>query len=581
MTNLWFVVDPVWPPLVLYGILLLLTALSLWIERKKNAPFAVLRFVAVIVMMLAVAGFLLRPHYRATSSGQIMLLTPQYDRSQADSLLNIYPSLRIFHSEGTEPFRQSVAANSYHKISHELTNIIYVLGQGLAPETLDLFPAHDYHFMPSPYPQGVIRLSRPDPVIQNRTATIEGIFKNGSATSKLVLIGPGGTEDSVSISKKGLQSFSLSFLPKNNGRLLYTLYGSDTLIGKLPVHVRKERQLDILFILSYPTFETRHLRDFLGQKHRLLLRYQISKNRFRFESINREPGRVDQLTKEALSKFDLVITDTEALRALRASEKKGLRSALQEGLGLLPLFNTPPFRSGDIIPFQFKRYAADTAHVFLNGGKYLLPTWPLSAISEDGVHSVLRNKNRILSGYRYHGIGKVGFQLIQETYRLMLQGDSLAYGSLWSEALEEISRSDTKASGVWLERTNFPLYPDAPVFVEINSPAGEPDVFYNDIKMPVIEDLMIDGLWTAKLWTGREGWSHIAESGDTILDLYTSNKNEWRSLAVANALERTQQAASPLARPKPPAEILKPLPEWIFYCMYLLAAATLWVVPKL
>lgn len=581
MTNLWFVADPAFPPLVSYGILLLLAAFSLWMERKKNAPYPVLRFVAVIAMMLAIAGFLFRPHYRTTSSGQIMLLTPHYDRSQADSLLDIYPSLRIFHSEGTEPYRQSVAANSYHKISHELTNVVYVLGQGLAPEALDLFPSHGYHFMPSPYPQGIIRLSLPDPVIQNRTATIEGVFKNGSATSKLVLIGPGGTEDSVSISKKGLQSFRLSFFPKNNGRSLYTLYASDTLIGNLPVHVRQERKLDILFILTYPTFETRHLRDFLGQKHRLLLRYQISKNRFRFERFNREAESVNQLTKEILSKFDLLITDTDALLALRASEKNSLRSALQEGLGLLPLFNTPPRSSDDIIPFQFRRYAADTAHVFLKGSKYPLPTWPLRVISEDGIHSVLKNKNRILSGYRHHGFGKVGFQLIQETYRLMLQGDSLAYSLLWSEALEEISRSDTKASAVWRERTNFPLYADAPVFVELNSPAGEPDVFFNDIKIPVKENLMIDGLWTAKLWTGREGWNHLAVSGDTILDLYTSNKNEWRSLAAANAIVRTQQAASSLAGSKASAEILKQLPEWIFYCLFLFATAILWVVPKL
>jgi hypothetical protein len=583
MTEPWFVSDPVLPRLLIYGILIALTFCFIWMERKRNARYFSIRVVAVIVMMLGVTGFLLRPQYQEISSEQIILLTPNYNKSQADSLLNIYPELKVLHTEGADAYRNSIAVNSYQEFPYDLANITFILGQGLPPEALDLFPSHNYQFIPAPYPTGVIRLSLPDNIIQNRTATIAGIFNNPSEKeSKLILTGPGGKEDSVVLPKGGFQSFSLSFLPREAGRFLYTLQTENSIAGKLPVNVREERELDILFIQHYPTFETRYLKEYLSKKHSMVLRYQLSRNKFRYEFINRKAENVNRLTEEALSGFDLLIIDTDALASLGASEKNSLRSAIEKGLGLLPFFNAPPASANEFFPFRFRRYAADTAHLFLTGsGQHALPALPFNIISESGMNTILKNRNRILSASRNQGFGKTGFQLLQETYRLMLHGDSIAYGSLWSTVVENISRPHMNESTVCQQKQKFPLYPDTPAQIEIISSANEPDVLVNDIKIPIQEDILIDDLWTAKFWTDREGWNKIIVARDTVLHLYTSDENEWRSLAIANALESTLHAASSAQTEKKITWIFLPVPDWIFYLLFLVGAGFLWLAPKL
>ncbi|MEX2233351.1 MAG: hypothetical protein WD824_14405 [Cyclobacteriaceae bacterium] len=582
MTDPWLVADPLLPPLLLYAILIVLTLFFIWMEWERQTAYFFVRALSVILLMLAVTGFLLRPRYQTARSEQIVLLTPHYNKSQADSLLKIYPTIKVLHLKGSNPYHNSVVVRSYHNLSRELGNIRFILGQGLPPEALDLFPSHNYQFLPSPYPNGIIRLSIPDNITQNRPATLEGVFNNPSKKAKLFLIGPGGKEDSVTFSGNGFQNFRFSFLPKKTGRFLYTLLSEDSVLGKLPVQVQEQNPLDILFIQHYPTFETRYLKEFLSNNHRLLVRYQLSKNKFRHESVNRKRGSIYRLTKESLSEFDLVIIDTDALRSLRASEVNSLRSAMYEGLGILVFLNAPPVITKGIFPFAFKRYLTDTAHLFLNGHKkHILPAWPFSPVTEGGTYTIIRNQNRVLTGYQYQGFGKIGFQLLQQTYQLILQGDSIAYSSLWWPVLERLSRSNVSASAFRQKKSDFPLYPDAPVPIEIISSENDPDVLVNDIKIPMEESILIDDLWKGKFWFHKAGWNQVAIAGDTAMDLYISNADEWQSLATANAMENTRQFASSKPAEKKFRDVFLPLPPWIFYLLFLLGAGFLWLAPKL
>src|SRR5688500_5875068 len=171
MTDRWLVTDPVIPALILYGIIVALTVLFAWIEWKKNAPHLSVRLIALIVMMVSMALLFLRLRYQTTTSEQIILLTPDYNKSKADSILAMYPLMKIFHSEGADPYRNSAGLDSYHDLSAKLENVIFILGRGLPPEALDLFQSHNYQFIPASYPNGVIRLSLTDKIIRNRKAT--------------------------------------------------------------------------------------------------------------------------------------------------------------------------------------------------------------------------------------------------------------------------------------------------------------------------------------------------------------------------------------------------------------------------
>src|SRR5690606_37502854 len=149
-----------------------------------------------------------------------------------------------------------------------------------------------------------------NPHTENQRGESTGITKlNQSLT--ITLTGPGTTEDSVQI-KPGLQEFSLSFTPKTAGLFRYTLAARDS-SGKIlyteqvPVQVKKQRPLSVLWVSNYPSAEIRFLKNFLERKnHRPTLRYTISKEKYRTEFINTPARSLGKLDETLLQSFDLV-----------------------------------------------------------------------------------------------------------------------------------------------------------------------------------------------------------------------------------------------------------------------------------
>lgn len=581
MSEYFIVTDPVLGTSVSYGILIFFTAFLLWMENKRRAGLLSLRIFAVLLVVVALAGFIMQPKYSTTTSEQAILLTSGFRRSQADSILNLYPSMKVFHAAAARPFKSSGTSISRGDLTGK--HVAFILGQGLPVDSLDMFALESYQFIPSAYPEGIIRLFIPPNIFPGRSHNIYGVYNNTSGIPvNLFLNGPGGKEDSAYISNKGYQHFKLSMVPKRPGNFLFSIQSHDSLQGQLPVRVEKHQPLDILFIQHYPSFETRHLKEFLSRHHRLVVRSQLSKSRFRYEYVNRDQRAIGRLTRQSLSEFDLVIIDTDALQALSSSDGNNLRSEIQAGLGMLPLFNTTPAKVNGLEPLVFRNYGSDTAHVHAGrNGKRILAAWPSKEISERAVIPVLQNKNRVLSGYRYHGIGKIGFQLLQQTYGLFLQGDSTAYSEVWTNLLEQISRS--RKSGFNMhKKSGFPHFPDRPVALEIISSGERPAMSVNGIIIPLKENLLIDDLWEATFWADKPGWNTVLIGGDSPnADLYISDLSEWRSLAIANKIDETaRRAGSALSEPK--FQIMRfHVPLWIFYFLFLTGAGCLWLVPKL
>jgi hypothetical protein len=265
---------------------------------------------------------------------------------------------------------------------------------------------------------------------------------------------------------------------------------------------------------------------------------------------------------------------------LSSTELNNLRRAVKGGLGLLPIFNSSPERLPKIIPFSFSNYRGDTAYVRVAlSDDAILPAWSATLTNKQGIQPVLENRNRMLSGYRHDGLGKIGFQLLHNTYQLVLRGDSLVYSAIWSPLLERISRP-RQGELIFRATSRFPLFPESPITFEVVS-QGEPILFAETERLPVAEHVTIDGLWHGKIWTGKRGWNTITTQQDTAIQLYISSPGEWRSLAAAQSIDRTRQRAI-LSEQKSSAVIaFSPVPMWIFYLAFLLGAGFLWLAPKL
>lgn len=583
MSDSFLTFHPVIPTLLLLAVLAGVTIILVWTERKRVLRYFTFRIVAIVVLMLSLAAILLRPSFRTEVSTSVILLTAGYDSKKVDSLLRLEPGAVMIHTADAKGYKGSKPLESTHELSAYQEQIRYVLGQGLSRDALDILHDTRYVFIPSTEPSGITSVRVQDPVVPEKSNIIEGVIRNASAKEKLLLSGPGGKVDSVTFTGKAVEAFSFTFTAKQPGTFLYTLTGNNGVKEALPICVEEQPSSDILFIQHFPTFEARSLKDFLGDHHHILFRYQLSQNRYRYEFINRKPQSIDRLTAEALAAFDLLIIDSDALQSLSSTELAQVKRSVSEGLGMLILLNDSPMKVKPVqsfFPGVFASYASDTAKVSIRSKKVTLPAWAFKVNPDADIVITLKNRNRILSGYRYNGFGKTGFQLLQETYRLMLEGDSLAYSELWADLIGKTARTEGKPFSLKIT-SGFPYYTDEPLTVEAISAGTIPVVLNDSVRVPLTEDLFIDDRWAGKFWPGEPGWHTLTAGDSTRLMYYVSDKKDWTSLAATNAMIKTSELSVKTLPEKKMTITFRPVPIWIFYLLFLFSAGFLWLVPKL
>ena len=555
-----------------------------WQESKKPYRFRILRIIALILMMLALTGLLFKPSYQTKKSANIILLTPNYSAIKVDSILVDHPDLMLMHLEQTSPYKNSTRLFQ-EDLPERANEIKIIIGQGLPRYLLDSFEAKAFHFIPGASPEGITNLFVSNHNILNRKNTITATLNSTDGKGWIKLSGPGGKEDSIAIKNKGQNDFELAFLPKHSGEHLYSLliHDGDTAYEEiLPLTTDQEKPLQILYLLSYPTFETQHLKSFLTRKnHSIVLRHQLSKNNFRYEYVNHDQIRIDRLTLALLDNIDLLITDGETMSSLSPTEKAALEKSIFSGLGLLHLTPITSKSLAEFFPFQGTTLKSDTAIVKIGPKSLSFPASKLRITPTLPTIPVQKNKTGILSGYTFRGAGKVGFQLLQETYTLALSGDSISYAELWSPLLESISRSRSEPSKIRII-TPFPWYENEPIDIEIISSKENISLTADSILLPLKENVSFDNIWSARTWVGTHGWHLLETSDGTSLRYYVSGPTEWKSLSIINQQNENKISARPgLEHHSEKIDSREEIPPLIFYIIFLLAAGFIWLAPKL
>lgn len=566
--------------------LVLVTSILLWIEWGRKLRYTALRLTAVVLLALALAGLFLRPGYHSRQSNEIILLTPGYNSSVVDSLLRHYPGLKLKHLQQVKPYRNAELLESYDQLYFNQNKIRYVIGQGLPVHALDAIKSKGFVFMASEPPEGINEIAVREPVYPNQFNFVKGVFKNPPPETWILLEGPGGVEDSVFLEGSGDRSFKLSFKPRQEGRFLYSINtkakGAPIRSEKLPIHVRQSDTLSILFVQDYPTFETQYLKNFLAkQHHKLTLRYRLSQSMYRFEYANTGSRPVNNLTPEVLDQFDVLVIDGGSLQRLSRSEAAAVNESIAKGLGMLVL--SPAERLDNaLFPFTRSSVKTDTAVVTIVNANLNLPALSQRIKREPGVLSITENQSGLLAGYRCMGFGKIGFQLLKETYRLTLSGDSITYSHLWMPLLNGISRANDPESKIMVE-SPFPIYPDNPVSVKMISVNEDVQLFADSVPWPLQENVFIDNVWSAKLWAGEPGWHKLATSSGNNEFYYVSAPGEWQSVALTNQIKANiRESDSREERGDGQVDLTrKEFNPLIFFLLFLLSAGFLWLVPKL
>lgn len=585
MTDLSF--SPLVSLPILSIITVVITLLFLSLEVKRKSSYLPLRLLAVVLMMGSILLLALKPSYLSsrTSSGYL-LLTDNYTESKVDSLLNIHPSLQCIHLEKTKPYHNSRLLKPY-ELTEINSSIRFILGDGLPLPMLDLLTNKSIVYLPGEKRMGIQALHVPNPITANEKNFIQGVLTSDTPV-QLRLLGPGGVEDSVTITEKK-SSFSLAFKPLSVGKFLYTIAWSakdQSVQEKLPLEVLPARKLNTLFLQAAPGIEIRMLKSYLAEGgHSISARYQLSKEKYRYEYVNSPNINLSALTVDILKKFDLVILENATFTTLTQREQKSLEQAVKEGLGLLVLLNSVPAKQDVLYRFinvQKRNTEEDTISlVLVDQKKFKLKVGPLLAAEQPYLVSHLQKGSTVYAGHVPFSFGKVGFQILDETYRLSLEGEKEAYAACWTSLLKSTSRKNKTGSSLQLEN-EFPIYPNDALHFKILY-ESTPRLTSRGIVVPVQEDAYVDHVWSGQIWADPMGWHHIENVSDsTSLHYYVSDLEEWKSLRVQKQKqELLKRMTNQEAQTQHQQANRKEVPSWIFFLTFLLSAAFLWLAPKL
>ncbi|MDZ7648640.1 MAG: hypothetical protein U5K54_16465 [Cytophagales bacterium] len=574
---------PLWA--IFLGALILLTFL-VWKEIERKIRFLSARITAVLFMILSIVASLLQPTRTSEmETDGAILLTKNYDRAKADSLVKKYPTLAILCVNEAIDFKDARILQPYELFDYK-SEIAYVLGDGL-PAYEERIISTPYAFIPSKLPIGVTQLTIPANVHVGQMATISGTV-NTEGRSTLILKGPSQAEDSITLKGAGLKSFSLSFESRQAGLFQYSLTMRDSLNDeteeRLPIEIRPEEKLNILFIQKYPTAEVRYLKNYLSEKgHAITVRSQISRTNFHYEYSNHESIRIDRLTPEILESFDLLFLDSESLSGLSASELKNLEQSCREGLGAILFINSADTKNKiPLLNASASTYAQDTVRLKGTTTSFVLPATPVSIVTSSVTTPIIISSNRTLSGYVNVGAGKIGFQLLHETYRLLLEGKENDYASLWSPLLEATTRLKPQQFKIQLDN-QFPYYSDEPLLINVIAASVEPILKSENTPFPLQEDVIVDDYWHTTTWAGKAGWHQLHTQDSTQLNYFVAAADEWQTLRIANQ-HRHHISRSTFYSERAQREltsITKPIFSLLFFIIFLLASGFLWLAPKL
>lgn len=569
-------------------ILVTLGIYILWQEYKREIRFRFLRMIAALLVLASIAALFLRPALKTEKELSIVLLTDGYKKEQADSLYHTNADLQFYTLPDAAPYSRSAKLASVNDITSLAKEIRLVLGNGLPAFAWKQLTHANY--IRGNLPTGITAIHIPDEVYANRESILQGKYTMpmGDQVS-MALKSPAGVEDSVTFTEPGVHTFKLSFTPRQTGNFVYELVvkqTDQTLTEPLPIIVHNDIPYKTLFLQQQPTFENQYLKNFLARKnHSVVLRSQLSRSIFRHEYINHPSTQINALSQKTLSGFDLVIVDSETLQSISATEIKALKEAVESGLGLLVLMHEQPAGRNvtTFIPWKSVSLKTDTTSIILASGKTTSLTVAPFVFTEgiSPVQSILQNKRGVLAGFGYAGAGKVGFQLLQGTYPLVLQGDTITYSKLWSPILEQIARSRSVTNSIQI-KSIFPVYPHQPIDIELISLDATPVLQDDSTALPLAEDARIDNIWHATTWAESPGW-HILTAADSVqLPYYISADNAWRSLHAARLVNLSQQRSLGNKEISDSKYIAySPVAPLIFFITLLLSLVFLWLAPKL
>ena len=358
-------------PIIIAIILLLVFLLYKEVRRANRAqPF--LRFLAVFLAVAALTFLFFPLKYKASKNkegGKLHLLTDGADFNSLNGQVYYTTDSSVLLNSGLRGLKY-IPDLAYYLQQHPDIIGISLYGNGLEAADLKLLSNYNIEFKAAALPSGILSSSWQEVLKQAELLNVQGVFNNtGDRAVKMILEGLGSRLDSVIIPAKAVKSYALKTQPRQIGQALYTLTvlkGIDTLQKeKIPFQVIESPKIKLLVLSSFPDFEYKFLKNWLFEhNYQVVFRTRISKDKFSIDQLNTTALSAETINAGVLSKYDGVIADDEELASLDPMQTASLRSAVNQGLGLLVRISDIKVLSKPAQQFKLYTTADSTAKFF-------------------------------------------------------------------------------------------------------------------------------------------------------------------------------------------------------------------------
>lgn len=580
MTNkITFLNEPLfWPVLIGAAVVLVVFIWKDWVQ-SGNRRF-LLKSVLAFFAVASLALIALKPALPSKeAAGKFVLLTSGHQSSKLDSLKKRYKKLEVQEYKSGQP------------VSNELRSAenVFVLGHGLKAYDLWQLEEIPVTYLGGSPPKGVVKLHYRQENSVGDKFLLKGLQLNPEKGNRLVLQGPGGAGlDSVSLNAEEKQNFQFEAELKVEGNYIYNLLEKDSLGAILssdpvPLKVAKKNTLRILVLNSFPSFETKYLKNFLAEAgHELTVKSQITRGRFKYEFFNTGRTPLGTLSENILQAFDLLILDAGSLNTLSSGEMMALEKSVREtGLGVFIQPGDGLFSSPGRSPELNFESAPGTEVRSVQWPGDILTRHSFRIREEFGLQPVHTAEGLILSAYMRLGQGRIGSSVFTDTYQLLLlDGKSNTYRELWSQLIENISKKEDPAME-W-EASDILGFKEEPFDFKLRTADPIPVVKNNNGNhLSLTQKLELPFLWTGTTWPRQTGWNTLRQDTTAVFDFYVSDTTHWRSLAAYKDIAANKRYFDRLEPMGKENRFLEPISLLWFFGLFLICVGGVWLEPKL
>ena len=566
---------------------IVLAALLLWLVfawkewQQVNKYKLYLKLVLALIAITSLALIILKPLVVSNLTNyDVVLLTKDYNLERLDSLKKAKKKIQV----------QNYKINEVFINPNKIPSSIYILGEGIAPFDFYQMDSLNVSYLGTHSPSGIVKLNFEQEQVVGNHITIDGLYANAEKGKRLVLESPAKTSlDSVVFSTDSTQTFKLSTQLNIIGNYEYNIVEKDSLgsiISSNPIGVRvnSENTLSILIINGFPTFETKYLKNYLAEKgHEVGVRSQVTRGKFKYEYFNKTTKPPVDFSEKSLQNYDLVIIDSQSFRSLGENQQANLESFVRnEGLGVFIQSNASFNNSVTyLIDFSFQSDKSTIAN---------LAKWPKTNISKlpysfkptFALQPINQVNTSILTAYKSLGNGRIGTSVFENTFQLILNGNTNIYQTLWSETINALSKKNIHLA-TWDAESNI-IFKDEPFHFNIRSDIHNPKVI--DAKnnpIPLINDINNSSLWKGRTYPTKNGWNSQRLEQDSMLvfNYHVTDSSHWQPLKSQNTISANKkQFDFKQQRDKPYTTKLTMTLIWL-YIIFLLCIGYLWIEPKL